>query len=148
MDRGWYVVHTQSGWEDRVRSHLEQKVATENLKGKVFQVLIPTERVVEVKKNKKSEKKRKFFPGYILLDMVVDNETYWVVKNINGVTGFLGEPRPQPLPDAEISQILELTNESATGKPKPSANDGNSTARAPAMSCNNALSGNMPSSVT
>lgn len=119
MDRGWYVVHTQSGWEDRVRSHLEQKVASENLKGKVFQVLIPTERVVEVKKNKKSEKKRKFFPGYILLDMVVDNETYWVVKNINGVTGFLGEPRPQPLPDTEISQILELTNESATGKPKP-----------------------------
>ena len=97
MDRGWYVVHTQSGWEDRVRSHLEQKVATENLKGKVFQVLIPTERVVEVKKNKKSEKKRKFFPGYILLDMVVDNETYWVVKNINGVKvgivsfGGLGE---------------------------------------------------------
>ncbi|MFH1725822.1 MAG: transcription termination/antitermination protein NusG [Elusimicrobiota bacterium] len=119
MERGWYVVHTQSGWEDRVRTHLEQKVKIENLAGKVFQVLIPTEAVVEVKKNKKQVKKRKFFPGYILIDMIVDNETYWAVKNISGATGFLGEPRPRPLPESEIQQILDLTTESATGKPKP-----------------------------
>jgi transcriptional antiterminator NusG len=117
--RGWYVVHTQSGWEDRVRNHLESKVQAENLQKKIFQVLIPTEDVVEVKKNRKQVKKRKFFPGYLLLDMIVDNETYWVVKNISGVTGFLGEPKPRPLPPTEIQQILELTTESAAGKPKP-----------------------------
>ena len=119
MDRGWYIVHTQSGWEDKVRSHLERKVETDNLKGKFFKIMIPTEDVVEVKKNRKMVKKRKFFPGYILLDMVVDNETYWVVKNISGVTGFLGEPQPRSLPEGEVQQILNLTNESAAGKPRP-----------------------------
>ncbi|MFC1679601.1 transcription termination/antitermination protein NusG [Elusimicrobiota bacterium] len=119
MERGWYVVHTQSGWEDRVRTHLEKKVTAANLMGKIFKVLIPTESVVEVKKNKKQVKKRKFFPGYILLDMMVDNETYWAVKNISGVTGFLGEPNPRRLPEDEIKQILDLTTESAAGKPKP-----------------------------
>src|SRR5688572_30240642 len=104
MERGWYIVHTQSGWEDRVRTHLQQKIETERLTDKVFQILIPTEDVVEVKKNKKQVKKRKFFPGYILLDMTVDNDTYWLVKSINGVTGFLGEPRPRPLPMEEIQQ--------------------------------------------
>ena len=119
MERGWFVVHTQSGWEDRVRTHLQQKVEAENLSSKIFQVLIPTEDVVEVKKNKKQVKKRKFFPGYLLLDMVVDNETYWTVKSIGGVTGFLGEPKPRSLPPEEIRQILDLTTASAAGKPKP-----------------------------
>ena len=119
MERGWYIVHTQSGWEDKVRTNLQQKVETEHLAEKIFQVLIPTEDVVEVKKNKKLVKKRKFFPGYLLLDMVVDNDTYWTVKSINGVTGFLGEPKPRALPQGEVQQILELTNASAAGKPKP-----------------------------
>ncbi|MFA6093109.1 MAG: transcription termination/antitermination protein NusG [Elusimicrobiota bacterium] len=119
MERGWYIVHVQSGWEDKVRGLIDLKVQTENLQGKIFQVLIPTEDVVEVKKNKKQVKKRKFFPGYILLDMVVDNETYWTVKNINGVSGFLGEPRPRPLPSAEIAQIIDLTATTAANKPRP-----------------------------
>ncbi|MFA6030908.1 MAG: transcription termination/antitermination protein NusG [Elusimicrobiota bacterium] len=119
MERGWYIVHVQSGWEDKVRGLIDQRVQADNLQGKIFQVLIPTETVVEVKKNKKAEKKRKFFPGYILLDMIVDNETYWAVKNINGVTGFLGEPRPRALPPEEITQIIDLTNETAAGKPRP-----------------------------
>lgn len=119
MDRGWFVVHTQSGWEDKIRTNLENKIKSDNLTGKIFQVLIPTENVVEVKKSRKNVKKRKFFPGYILLDMVVDNETYWMIKNISGVTGFLGEPKPRCLPETEIQQILDLTTESAAGKPKP-----------------------------
>ncbi len=117
--RGWFIVHCQSGWEDKVRGHLELKIKTLKLEHKIFKVLIPTEDVVEVKKSKKKVKKRKFFPGYILVDMIVDNETYWVVKGISGATGFLGEPDPQPLPEAEIQQILELTTESAGAKPKP-----------------------------
>ncbi|MFH2202933.1 MAG: transcription termination/antitermination protein NusG [Elusimicrobiota bacterium] len=117
--RGWYVVHAQSGWEDKVRQHLELKIKTLKLEHKIFKILIPTENVVEVKKSKKRVKKRKFFPGYILIDMVVDNETYWVVKGISGATGFLGEPDPRTLPESEIEQILELTTESAGSKPKP-----------------------------
>ena len=119
MDRGWYVVHTQSGLEDRVRTLLQQKVDTDKLQEKIFSVFIPTEDVVEVKKNKKKISKRKFFPGYILLDMRVDEETYWLVKGIPGVSGFLGEPRPTPLPEEEIKSILELTTVSAAGKPRP-----------------------------
>ena len=119
MERAWYIVHTQSGYEDRVKRLLDQKVDSLNLRTKVFQILIPTEDVVEIKRNKKTVKKRKFFPGYVLADMIVDNETYWLVKGIGGVTGFLGEPKPTPLPPEEIQGILELTSSNVGGKPKP-----------------------------
>jgi len=119
LERGWYVVHTQSGYEDRVYKQLVQKIETEKLQEKIFSVMIPTEDVVEVKKNKKKVSKRKFFPGYILLDMKVDEETYWFIKGIQGVSGFLGEPRPTPLPDEEVKGILELTTASAGTKPRP-----------------------------
>lgn len=119
MERGWYVIHTQPGFEDRIRNALKQKVESENAGNKVFDVLVPTEDVVEVKKNKKQVRKRKFFPGYLLLDMIVDNETYWLVKGVSGVTGFLGEPKPTPLPQEEIAGILELTTNSAAAKPRP-----------------------------
>jgi len=119
MERGWYVIHTQPGFEDRIRNALKQKIEAENAQNKVFDVLVPTEDVVEVKKNKKQVKKRKFFPGYLLLDMIVDNETYWLVKGVTGVTGFLGEPKPTPLPQEEIAGILELTTNSAAAKPRP-----------------------------
>ena len=99
LERGWYVVHTQAGYEDRVYKTLSQKIETDKLQGKIFKIMIPTEDVVEVKKNKKKISKRKFFPGYILLDMRVDEKTYWLVKGIGGVSGFLGEPRPTPLPE-------------------------------------------------
>lgn len=119
MERGWFVVHTQPGYEDKVKTTLLQKVQTENMSSRVFEIFVPTEDVVEVRKNKKQVKKRKFFPGYILMDMVVDNETYWLVKGVHGVTGFLGEPKPSPLPKEEIAGILELTTASAAGKPRP-----------------------------
>ena len=119
LDRGWYVVHTQSGFEDRVFKQLTQKIETEKLQDKIFKVMIPTEDVVEVKKNKKKVSKRKFFPGYVLLDMKVDEQTYWFVKGIPGVSGFLGEPRPTPLPEEEVAGIVELTQTAAEGKPRP-----------------------------
>lgn len=119
MDRGWYVVHTQSGFEDRVREQLTLKIATDQLTDKIFEIFVPTEDVVQVKKNKKRISKRKFFPGYVLLDMRVDEQTYWLVKGIRGVSGFLGEPTPTPLPEEEIKSIMELTTTSAQGKPRP-----------------------------
>ena len=117
--RGWYVVHTQSGFEDRVYKLLLQKVETDKLSDKIFAVLIPTEDVVEVKKNKKKISKRKFFPGYVLMDMVIDEVTYWAIKGVPGVTGFLGDTNPTPLPEEEIKAILDLTNNAAEGKPRP-----------------------------
>ncbi|MEK7857496.1 MAG: transcription termination/antitermination protein NusG [Elusimicrobiota bacterium] len=117
--RGWYVVHTQSGFEDRVRETLARRIEIDKLQDKIYQVLIPTEDVVEVKKNKKKVSKRKFFPGYVLLDMKVDEETYWFVKGVPGVSGFLGEPRPTPLPEEEVAAIIDLTNVSAGNKPRP-----------------------------
>ncbi len=117
--RGWYVVHTQAGYEDRVRQRLERLVQADKLEGKVFAVMIPTEDVVEIKKNKKKITKRKFFPGYVLLDMALDEQTYWLIKGIPGVAGFLGEPNPASLPEEEVKSILNLTETSAAGKPRP-----------------------------
>ena len=117
--RGWYVVHVQSGFEDRVYKQLTRKIEIEKLQEKIFSVMIPTEDVVEVKKNKKKVSKRKFFPGYILLDMIVDETTYWFIKGVPGVTGFLGEPRPTPLPEEEVRGILDLTQTASEGKPRP-----------------------------
>ena len=117
--RGWFVVHTQSGYEDRVHKILLQKIEAEKLSDRVFNVLIPTEDVIEVKKNKKKISKRKFFPGYVLMDMVIDEITYWMIKGVPGVTGFLGDANPTPLPEEEIKAILDLTNSAAEGKPRP-----------------------------
>ena len=119
IQRGWYVVHAQTGFEDRVRQRLEQKMTDEKVKDKIFAILIPSEEVVEVRKNKKRVFKRKFFPGYLLVDMKVDEETYWLVRGVPGVTGFLGDPKPAPLPDEEVRGILELAEASAQSKPKP-----------------------------
>ncbi|MFH1619993.1 MAG: transcription termination/antitermination protein NusG [bacterium] len=117
--RGFYVVHTQTGYEERVQKALQQKIEKQALGNKFFQVLIPTEDVAEVRNNKMLVKKRKFFPGYVLVDMALDSETYWAVKNVQGVSGFLGDPNPVPLPEEEIKGILELTTSSAAGKPRP-----------------------------
>jgi transcriptional antiterminator NusG len=118
MAKGWYVVHTQSGYEDRVKRMLENKMA-ESSNGRIHQIFIPTEEVVEVKRNKRAVKKRKFFPGYLLVDLDIDNETYWLIRNIQGVTGFLGDPKPAPLPAEEIQEIFALTTSAQGGKPKP-----------------------------
>lgn len=119
MARGWYVIHTRTGYEDHVYNILQKKIENSELLNKLFQVLIPTEDIVQVKHNRKEVRKRKFFPGYILVDMDLNNETYWIVRNIQGVSGFLGDPRPRPLAESEVQEILELVNASSREKPKP-----------------------------
>jgi len=116
--RAWYIIHTYSGHEDRVRASLERAIASQHFSNKIFQILIPTENVVEIKKNKRSIKKRKFFPGYILVDMIIDNDTYWLVRNTPGVTGFLGGVRPTALPDAEAKSLIDLATSLPDSKPK------------------------------
>ena len=118
-EKGWYVVHIQTGYEDKVQRLISQNSQIQGFTDRIFQVLVPTEEVVEVKQNKRHLRKRKFFPGYILVEMLMTSESYWFIRNITGVTGFLGDPKPVPLPEEEINGIIELTSSSALNKPKP-----------------------------
>ena len=116
-EKAWYVVHTQTGHEDKVREKILLNIDIQGFADRVFQVLVPTEEVVEVRQNKKILRKRKFFPGYVLVQMNMTSDAYWLIKSITGVTGFLGDPNPVPLPEEEIAGIVELTD-NTSGKPK------------------------------
>lgn len=119
MKLGWYVIHTYSGHEDKVKASIEKAAASQNLSTQVQQVLIPTEEVVELRRNKKMVKKRKFFPGYVLVNMEISNETYWLIRNTAGVTGFLGGVNPTPLPESEVQGLLQLASAPPAAKPRP-----------------------------
>ncbi|MBU4343072.1 MAG: transcription termination/antitermination protein NusG [Candidatus Omnitrophica bacterium] len=119
MTSKWYVIHTLTGQEEKVKTTIEGKIQEGALKEKVFQVLIPTEQVSEVKDGKKKISLRKFFPGYVLLEMDLDDETWYVVRNIPGVTGFIGtKTRPTPLLESEVNHIIKQTEERKE-KPTP-----------------------------
>ncbi|MBM3469593.1 MAG: transcription termination/antitermination factor NusG [Armatimonadetes bacterium] len=109
----WYVIHTYSGYEAKVKSNLERRIASMNMKDKIFQVLIPTEKEKEIKGGKRREVDRKIFPGYVLVEVRVDekgeleNDTWYVVRNTPGVTGFVGSGnRPIPLDEREVRTLL------------------------------------------
>lgn len=119
MANQWYVVHTYSGYEDRVKSSLDKAVTNLGFQERIAQIIVPTEEVVEIKKNKKNFKKRKFFPGYVFIEMTIDNETYWLIRNTAGVTGFLGGSKPVPMPEDEVKNLLDAMNGTAA-KPRPS----------------------------
>ncbi len=115
----WYVVHTQTGLEDRVKTILEGRLAAKGLKDSVTKVNIPTEQISEVRSGKKRVSERRFFPGYLLVEMELNDGTYSLVKGIPGVTGFLGAgKKPVPLPAAEVDNILKRTEETKI-KPSP-----------------------------
>lgn len=118
-DRQWYLVHTYSGHEDKVRSSIEKSAAISNLKDRIGDVVIPTEEVIELKKNKKQIRRRKFFPGYILVNMSADNETCYLIRNTPGVTGFLGGAKPIPLQETDVERMMELNATPKTAKPRP-----------------------------
>jgi len=119
VEKKWYIVHSYTGHEDKVKAYLEKMISSGKMKDKISNILIPTEEIVEVRKNKKRISKRKFFPGYVLIEMAIDNETYWAVRNIPGVTGFLGGVKPAPLRPEELESIIALTKQGAQAKPKP-----------------------------
>jgi transcriptional antiterminator NusG len=115
----WYIVHTYSGFEDRVKETLRQRAEALNQGESFGDIRIPTETIVEYRGGKKKELQRKFFPGYILVQMAMTDETWHVVKNTPKVTGFVGSGRkPTPLSQEEVDQILEQVV-SAKEKPKP-----------------------------
>ena len=119
MAKAWYVIHTRTGFEERVLKMLQAKIDGGEAVGHMFQVLIPTEDVMQVKNNQKKVSKRKFFPGYVLVNMELDNNTYWMIRGVQGVSGFLGDPKPVPMDEGEVQQILELMNSTSQEKPKP-----------------------------
>lgn len=119
MASNWYVIHTLTGQEEKVRASIESHVQEGALKDKVFQVLIPTEQVSEVKDGKKKISLRKFFPGYILVQVDLDDEAWYKIRNIQGVTGFIGtKTKPIPLLESEVNLIIKQTEERKE-KPTP-----------------------------
>ena len=106
MDKNWYVVHTYSGFEEKVKQSIEEKAKGSSMEEKMGRILIPTEKVLEVRGGKKRETDRKFYPGYILLEMELDDESWHFVRSIPRVTGFVGGEQPVAIPEEEIEQIL------------------------------------------
>ena len=110
--RAWHVVHTYSGYENKVKANLERLIHTANMSNMIFNVVVPVEDAVEIKDGKKKVVPRKVFPGYVLVDMIVDEHSWYVVRNTTGVTGFVGsEKHPIPLTDAEAKRILKSMGE-------------------------------------
>lgn len=109
----WYVVHTYSGYEQRVKDNLANRVEALEAEDRVFEVVIPTEEVTEYKKGKKTTSQKKFLPGYVLVRMQMDDEVWGIVRHTPAVTGFVGSPgtRPVPLPLREVADTLNLPDE-------------------------------------
>ena len=102
----WYVVHTYSGYENKVASNLEKTVENRQMQDLIQEVRVPTELVTEIKDNKRREVERKIFPGYVLVKMVLTDESWYIVRNIRGCTGFVGpSSKPIPLTDEEIAKL-------------------------------------------
>lgn len=106
--RRWYVVHCYSGYENKVRHNLEQRIDSMGMKDKIFDVVVPTEEEIEVKDGKRRTIERRVFPGYILVQMILTEESWYVVRNTPGVTGFVGMGNePTPLRPEEVAQIIK-----------------------------------------
>jgi transcriptional antiterminator NusG len=117
MEKKWYVIHTYSGYENRVKAALEERVKLSDKQDCFSEIIIPTENIVEVVKGEKKTSLRKFFPGYVLVNMVMNNETWHIVRHTPKVTGFLGGgKKPVPIPDERVRGILQQISE---GKMRP-----------------------------
>jgi transcription termination/antitermination protein NusG len=107
-DRAWYVVHCYSGYENKVRHNLEQRIESMGMKDRIFDVVVPTEEEIEVKEGKRRTVERRVFPGYILVNMIMSEESWYVVRNTPGVTGFVGMgTQPTALRPEEVAQIIK-----------------------------------------
>ncbi|HOX54187.1 MAG: transcription termination/antitermination protein NusG [Candidatus Omnitrophica bacterium] len=115
----WYVLHTQTGSEEKVKSSIENKITSTGLNDLVGEVVIPTEQISEIRGGKKNISRRKFFPGYILINMDLTEKSWYLIKTTPGITGFIGAGRrPTPLTEAEVDNILKKTRETES-KPSP-----------------------------
>ena len=115
----WYVIHTYSGYENKVKANLERKILSMGLENKIFNVIVPMDDDVEMQNGRKKVIKRKVFPGYVLVEMIVDDQSWYVVRNTPGVTGFVGSEstKPIPLTESEVANILRPEGESIRRRP-------------------------------
>lgn len=109
MAMRWYAIHTYSGQEGKVAQYIREMASSDELSGQIGQVLMPTQDVVQVKNGKKTKTTRKFFPSYVLVEMELNRTTSHFIRNVNGVTGFVGGKGPQPLRKEEVQRILGQT---------------------------------------
>ena len=120
MDKRWYIVHAYSNFEKKVAESIREQAAQRGLAELFDQILVPTEKVVEVRRGRKIDAERKFFPGYVLVKMALTDDAYHLIKNTPKVTGFLGsDNRPMPISEAEANRILHQVQEGVE-RPKPS----------------------------
>lgn len=105
--KNWFVVHTYSGYENKVKANLEKRIETMEKEDKIFRVVVPIEEEMEIKDGKRKITKRKVFPGYVLVEMIMSDDSWYVVRNTPGVTGFVGSgSKPTPLQPSEVRSIL------------------------------------------
>lgn len=105
-ERGWYVIHTYTGYEDQVADTLRQRIESLGMIDKVFDVIVPTEKQIEIRNGKRKTIEKKIFPGYLLVEMEVTDESWYIVRNTPNVTGFIGlGVRPTPIPNADVEKI-------------------------------------------
>ena len=119
-NKQWFVVHTYSGFENKVAEAIQSRAKIFGMGEKISRVLVPTEKVVEVRNKQKRETEQKFFPGYVLVEMEMNDDTWHLVKNTNKVTGFVGgtATKPAPIPEKEVEAIMQQMREGVE-KPKP-----------------------------
>src|SRR6476646_5231303 len=107
-DRRWFVIHTYSGYENKVKTNLEHRIESMGVEDQIFQVLVPMEEEIEIKNGQRQTVNKKVFPGYVLVEMVMTDESWYVVRNTPGVTSFVGSGnRPTPLDEGEVKKILK-----------------------------------------
>ncbi len=110
-ERNWYAIHTYAGYENAVARNLKQRIESLGMENKIFNVLVPTEKMIKVKAGKRVEEEEKIYPGYILVDMIVTDDSWYVVRNTPRVTGFVGSGvYPVPLEKAEVETIFKRMN--------------------------------------
>ena len=107
MGKNWYVVHTYSGFEEKVKLAIEEKARLKGIEDRIGRILIPSEKIIEIRGKNKRESDRKFYPGYILVEMELDDETWYLIKNTLRVTGFVGGTKPVPIPEEEVDVIIQ-----------------------------------------
>ena len=112
MGRSWYAIHTYAGYENAVVRNLKQRIESLGMQNKIYAVLVPTEKKIKIKGGKRVEEEEKIYPGYVLVDMVVDDESWYVVRNTPRVTGFVGSGvNPVPLEKKEIDELFSRMNQ-------------------------------------
>lgn len=118
LEQKWFVVHVQSGKEERIKLALQKRIKEQGMEAFFGEILVPTERISEVKGGKKTVRERKLYPGYVMIQMAMTDESWFLVRSTIGVGGFLGDPKPSPMAPHEVERLLAATSATAEEKPK------------------------------